>query len=138
MVCAVLPIAALIGLVVFIVTTVRKKRQAKETQQIADYARRISGIRNKEKVVEGSAIDTENKKLLGTIDESEKPPIKDGQCDCTNDSPVVDPEADDIGENVNEDIEVADVEEDNDAVELDEIERTLNELDHFSRPKDDE
>lgn len=137
-VCAVLPIAAIIGLVVFIVTTVRKKRQAKETQQIADYARRISGIRNKEKVVEGSAIDTENKKLLGTIDESEKPPIKDGQCDCANDSPVVDPEADDIGENVNEDIEVADVEEDNDAVELDEIERTLNELDHFSRPKDDE
>ena len=134
-ICAVLPIAAIIGLVVFIATTVRKKRQAKETQQIADYAKRISEAKNKDKVVEGSAIDTENKKLLGTTDEDEEPPIKDGQCDCANDSPVVDPEADDIGENVNEDIEVADVEEE-DTMSLDEIERVLGELDHFSRPRD--
>lgn len=134
-ICAVLPIAAIIGLVVFIATTVRKKRQAKETQQIADYAKRISEAKNKDKVVEGSAIDTENKKLLGTTDEDEEPPIKDGQCDCANDSPVVDPEADDIGENVNEDIEVADVEEE-DTMSLDEIERVLGELDHFSHPRD--
>ena len=81
----------------------------------------------------------EDKKLLGSMDENDdETPIKDGQCNCANDSPVVDPEADDIGENVNEDIEVADVEEEDNAVELDEIERTLNELDHFSRPKDDE
>lgn len=138
-VCAVLPIAAIIGLVVFIITTVRKKRQAKETQQIADYAKRISEANNKDKVIDGAVIDVEDKKLLGSMDENDdETPVKDSECNCANDSPVVDPEADDIGENVNEDIEVADVEEDNDAVELDEIERTLNELDHFSRPKDDE
>lgn len=135
-ICAVLPIAAIIGLVVFIVTTVRKKRQAKETQQIADYAKRISEAKNKDKVVEGSAIDTENKKLLGTTDEDEEPPIKDSQCDCSNDSPVVNPEADDIGENVNKDVEVADVKEGGELMELDEIERVLDELDHFSRPRD--
>ena len=137
-VCAVLPISAIIGLVVFIVTTAKKKKQEKETQQIADYAKRISEAKNKDKVVDGTVIDVEDKKLLGTADEDDEAPIKDSQCDCSNDSPVVNPEADDIGENVNKDVEVADVEEDNDAVELDEIERTLNELDHFSRPKDDE
>lgn len=137
-VCAVLPIAAIIGLVVFIVTTAKKKKQEKETQQIADYAKRISEAKNKDKVVDGTVIDVEDKKLLGTADEDDEAPIKDSQCDCSNDSPVVNPEADDIGENVNKDVEVADVEEDDDAVELDEIERTLNELDHFSRPKDDE
>lgn len=135
-ICAVLPIAAIIGLVVFIVTTVRKKRQAKETQQIADYAKRISEAKNKDKVVEGSAIDTENKKLLGTADEDDEAPIKDSQCDCSNDSPVVNPEADDIGENVNKDVEVADVKEGGELMELDEIERVLDELDHFSRPRD--
>lgn len=130
-VCAVLPIAAIIGLVVFIVTTAKKKKQEKETQQIADYAKRISEAKNKDKVVDGAVIDVEDKKLLGTADEDDEAPIKDSQYDCSNDSPVVNPEADDIGENVNEDIEVADVKEENDTVELDEIERTLNELDRF-------
>lgn len=130
-VCAVLPIAAIIGLVVFIVTTAKKKKQEKETQQIADYAKRISEAKNKDKVVDGAVIDVEDKKLLGTADEDDEVPIKDSQCDCSNDSPVVNPEADDIGENVNEDIEVADVKEEDDTVELDEIERTLNELDRF-------
>ena len=72
----------------------------------------------------------EDKKLLGTADEDDEAPIKDSQYDCSNDSPVVNPEADDIGENVNEDIEVADVKEE-DAMNLDEIEKVLNELDHF-------
>lgn len=130
-VCAVLPIAAIIGLVVFIVTTAKKKKQEKETQQIADYAKRISEAKNKDKVVDGAVIDVEDKKLLGTADEDDEAPIKDSQYDCSNDGPVVNPEADDIGENVNEDIEVADVKEEDDTVELDEIERTLNELDHF-------
>lgn len=110
-VCAVLPIAAIIGLVVFIVTTAKKKKQEKETQQIADYAKRISEAKNKDKVVDGAVIDVEDKKLLGTADEDDEAPIKDSQYDCSNDSPVVNPEADDIGENVNEDIEVADVKE---------------------------
>lgn len=130
-VCAVLPIAAIIGLVVFIVTTAKKKKQEKETQQIADYAKRISEAKNKDKVVDGAVIDVEDKKLLGTADEDDEAPIKDSQYDCSNDGPVVNPEADDIGENVNEDIEVADVKEEDDTVELDEIERTLNELDRF-------
>lgn len=130
-VCAVLPIAAIIGLVVFIVTTAKKKKQEKETQQIADYAKRISEAKNKDKVVDGAVIDVEDKKLLGTADEDDETPIKDSQYDCSNDGPVVNPEADDIGENVNEDIEVADVKEEDDTVELDEIERTLNELDRF-------
>lgn len=129
-VCAVLPIAAIIGLVVFIVTTAKKKKQEKETQQIADYAKRISEAKNKDKVVDGAVIDVEDKKLLGTADEDDEAPIKDSQYDCSNDSPVVNPEADDIGENVNEDIEVADVKEE-DAMNLDEIEKVLNELDHF-------
>lgn len=110
-VCAVLPIAAIIGLVVFIVTTAKKKKQEKETQQIADYAKRISEAKNNDKVVDGAVIDVEDKKLLGTADEDDEVPIKDSQCDCSNDSPVVNPEADDIGENVNENIEVADVKE---------------------------
>lgn len=130
-VCAVLPIAAIIGLVVFIVTTAKKKKQEKETQQIADYAKRISEAKNKDKVIDGAVIDVEDKKLLGTADEDDEAPIKDSQYDCSNDGPVVNPEADDIGENVNEDIEVADVKEEDDTVELDEIERTLNELDRF-------
>ena len=135
-VCAVLPIAAIIGLVVFIVTTAKKKKQEKETQQIADYAKRISEAKNKDKVVDGTVIDVEDKKLLGTADEDDEAPIKDSQCDCSNDSPVVNPEADDIGENVNKDVEVADVEEEGELMELDEIERVLDELDHFSRPRD--
>lgn len=130
-VCAVLPIAAIIGLVVFIVTTAKKKKQEKETQQIADYAKRISEAKNKDKVVDGAVIDVEDKKLLGTADEDDEAPIKDSQYDCSNDGPVVNPEADDIDERVNEDIEVADVKEEDDTVELDEIERTLNELDRF-------
>ena len=135
-VCAVLPIAAIIGLVVFIVTTAKKKKQEKETQQIADYAKRISEAKNKDKVVDGTVIDVEDKKLLGTADENDEAPIKDSQCDCSNDSPVVNPEADDIGENVNKDVEVADVKEGGELMELDEIERVLDELDHFSRPRD--
>lgn len=134
-VCAVLPIAAIIGLVVFIVTTAKKKKQEKETQQIADYAKRISEAKNKDKIVDGAVIDVEDKKLLGTADEDDEVPIKDSQYDCSNDSPVVNPEADDIGENVNEDIEVADVKEE-DAMNLDEIEKVLNELDHFSPSKE--
>ena len=134
-VCAVLPIAAIIGLVVFIVTTAKKKKQEKETQQIADYAKRISEAKNKDKVVDGTVIDVEDKKLLGTADENDEAPIKDSQCDCSNDSPVVNPEADDIGENVNKDVEVADVKEGGELMELDEIERVLDELDHFSRPR---
>ena len=135
-VCAVLPIAAIIGLVVFIVTTAKKKKQEKETQQIADYAKRISEAKNKDKVVDGTVIDVEDKKLLGTADENDEAPIKDSQFDCSNDSPVVNPEADDIGENVNKDVEVADVKEGGELMELDEIERVLDELDHFSRPRD--
>lgn len=135
-VCAVLPIAAIIGIVVFIVTTAKKRKQEKETQQIADYAKRISEAKNKDKVVDGTVIDVEDKKLLGTADEDDEAPIKDSQCDCSNDSPVVNPEADDIGENVNEDVDVADVEEEGELMELDEIERVLDELDHFSRPRD--
>lgn len=135
-VCAILPIAAIIGLVVFIVTTAKKKKQEKETQQIADYAKRISEAKNKDKVVDGTVIDVEDKKLLGTADEDDEAPIKDSQCDCSNDSPVVNPEADDIGENVNKDVEVADVKEGGELMELDEIERVLDELDHFSRPRD--
>ena len=135
-VCAVLPIAAIIGLVVFIVTTAKKKKQEKETQQIADYAKRISEAKNKDKVVDGTVIDVEDKKLLGTADENDEAPIKDSQCDCSNDSPVVNSEADDIGENVNKDVEVADVKEGGELMELDEIERVLDELDHFSRPRD--
>lgn len=135
-VCAVLPIAAIIGIVVFIVTTAKKRKQEKETQQIADYAKRISEAKNKDKVVDGTVIDVEDKKLLGTADEDDEAPIKDSQCDCSNDSPVVNPEADDIGENVNKDVEVADVKEGGELMELDEIERVLDELDHFSRPRD--
>ena len=134
-VCAVLPIAAIIGLVVFIVTTAKKKKQEKETQQIADYAKRISEAKNKDKVVDGAVIDVEDKKLLGTTDEDDETPVKDSECDCANDSPVVNPEADDIGENVNEDIEVTDVEEE-DTMNLDEIEKVLDELDHFSPSKE--
>ena len=62
--CAILPIAVIIGLIIFICKIVKKKQQEKETRQIADYAKRISTAKNKGKVVEGSALETDEKKLL--------------------------------------------------------------------------